>query len=138
MISLPQNAIRCLLEAVGKSNDRALSYDCAIIASWLEDVIDPPLPDFEDQRVQAVYEILCDTDLDGNPREEHWEGWQARRIASTLQNQQRSQLQSERDELLSVLLAVQDNDQRGFLYNGSGTDPIKLLVDRTISKYTSK
>lgn len=103
-------------------------------------MMDKPLPDFEDfedQRVQAVYEILCDTDLEGKPRDEHWEGWQARRIVSTLQNQQ-AQLRSERDELLSVLLAVQDNDQRGFLYNGSGTDPIKLLVDRTISKYTSK
>ena len=137
-MNVPQNAIRRLLEAVSSSNDSTLSYDCAIIANWLEDVIDPPLPNFDDPRVQLVYEILCDTELEGKPRAEHWEGWQARQIVSALQDDRQSQLQSQRDELLSVLLAVQSNDQRGFLYNGSGTDPIKLLVDHTVSKYTAK
>lgn len=42
------------------------------------------LPEFEDHRVQLVYEILCDCELHGKPREEHWEGWQARRIVAAL------------------------------------------------------
>lgn len=44
-------------------------------------------------------------------------------------------LRAERDELLCVLQAVQLNDLAGFLYNGSGNDPIKRLVDATIEEF---
>ena len=42
----------------------------------------------------------------------------------------------QRDELLEVLKAVQKNDADGYLYNGHGTDPIKVLVDTAIAKAT--
>jgi hypothetical protein len=43
------------------------------------------LPDWDDPRVQLVYKILCDPDLDTPPnREEHWEGWIARNIVAAL------------------------------------------------------
>ena len=42
-----------------------------------------PVADFDDPLVQTVYNILCDAD-EGKPREEHWEGWKARRIVATL------------------------------------------------------
>lgn len=54
------------------------------ILNLLEVAKEPDLPDFEDDRVQKVYDILCDTELKGKPREEHWEGWQARRIVEAL------------------------------------------------------
>ena len=41
------------------------------------------LPEFEDPRVQIVYELLCDIQQPPNP-EEHWEGWNARRIVAAL------------------------------------------------------
>lgn len=43
-----------------------------------------PAIDFDDPKVQAVYSILCDTKMHGKPDEEHWEGWQARRIVEAL------------------------------------------------------
>jgi hypothetical protein len=41
------------------------------------------LPDWNDPRVQAVYEILCSFEMSPN-KEEHWEGWTARRIVGAL------------------------------------------------------
>lgn len=47
------------------------------------------LPEWNDPRVQIVYEILCDIDLCTPPNpEEHWEGWTARNIVAALFNQQ--------------------------------------------------
>ena len=45
-------------------------------------------------------------------------------------------LRSERDELLDAIRSVQLNDLNGYLYNGSGRDPIKLMVDHLVEKYT--
>lgn len=43
------------------------------------------LPDFEEPRVQIVYEMLCDDTLNRPPNpEEHWEGWIARNIVAAL------------------------------------------------------
>jgi hypothetical protein len=42
-----------------------------------------PVADFDDPLVQTVYNILCDAD-EGKPREDHWEGWKARRIVAAL------------------------------------------------------
>ncbi len=43
------------------------------------------LPDWEDPRVKAVYDILCDDDLNTPPNpEEHWEGWVSRNIVKAL------------------------------------------------------
>jgi hypothetical protein len=42
-----------------------------------------PVTAFDDPLVQTVYNILCDAD-EGKPREEHWEGWKARRIVAAL------------------------------------------------------
>jgi hypothetical protein len=44
---------------------------------------DEELPEFEDPRVQIVYELMCDPDEPPNP-EEHWEGWKSRRIVAAL------------------------------------------------------
>lgn len=46
-----------------------------------------------------------------------------------------SKVNKDREYLLSVLSAVKDNDDRGLLYNGSGTDPIKTLVDATLKYF---
>jgi hypothetical protein len=40
------------------------------------------LPPFNDAAVQAVYALLCADEAP--PREEHWEGWMARRIVAAL------------------------------------------------------
>jgi hypothetical protein len=45
--------------------------------------VQEPVADFDDAQVQTVYNILCDAD-EGKPREEHWEGWKARRIVAAL------------------------------------------------------
>lgn len=47
--------------------------------------VQEPATPFDDPRVQAVYEILADTD-DFPPKDsqEHWEGWRARRIVDRL------------------------------------------------------
>lgn len=43
------------------------------------------LPEFDDPRVQIVYEMLCDDKLNTPPNpEEHWEGWLARNIVAAL------------------------------------------------------
>jgi NTP pyrophosphatase (non-canonical NTP hydrolase) len=43
------------------------------------------LPEFEDARVQIVYKMLCDDDLNIPPNpEEHWEGWISRNIVAAL------------------------------------------------------
>lgn len=41
------------------------------------------LPSFDDPRVKAVYRLLCSDETPPN-REEHWEGWVARRIVAAL------------------------------------------------------
>lgn len=41
-----------------------------------------PIADFNDKRVQAVYNILCSDE--SPPSEEHWEGFVARRIVDEL------------------------------------------------------
>lgn len=47
------------------------------------------LPDWEDPRVQIVYKVLCDPDLNTPPNpEEHWEGWVSRQIVAALDVQQ--------------------------------------------------
>lgn len=48
---------------------------------------EPALADFENLQVQAVYEILCDTETN-TPEGEHWEGFIARRIVAALQSSQ--------------------------------------------------
>jgi len=43
------------------------------------------LPSWEDARVQLVYKLLCDDDLNIPPdTEEHWEGWISRNIVAAL------------------------------------------------------
>lgn len=43
------------------------------------------LPEWEDPRVQIVYKILCDPELNTTPNpEEHWEGWVSRQIVAAL------------------------------------------------------
>ena len=47
--------------------------------------VQEPATQFDDPRVQAVYEILADTDnFPPKDSQEHWEGWQARRIIDKL------------------------------------------------------
>lgn len=41
------------------------------------------LPEWEDPRVQLVYDLLCDGLAPPDPAE-HWEGWMARRIVAAL------------------------------------------------------
>ena len=41
------------------------------------------LPDFDDPRVQIVYEILCNGKEPPN-RDQHWEGWVSRNIVAAL------------------------------------------------------
>ena len=43
-----------------------------------------PKAQWEDPRVQAVYEILCDHGDAPHDPSEHWEGWIARRIVDAL------------------------------------------------------
>mgnify|MGYP000128344972 CR=1 FL=1 len=48
------------------------------------------LAEWEDPRVQTVYEMLCDHDERPANPEEHWEGYIARRIVAVLGVTQRS------------------------------------------------
>lgn len=41
-----------------------------------------PIPEFDDPRVKAVYDLLCDDTP--APKGEHWEGFLARRIVAAL------------------------------------------------------
>ena len=45
------------------------------------------LPDWEDPRVQIVYELLC-ADL-VPPGDDHWEGWVARHIVAALDQKEK-------------------------------------------------
>jgi hypothetical protein len=53
--------------------------------AWLNEPapVQEPVTAFDDPLVQTVYNILCDAD-EGKPREDHWEGWKARRIVAAL------------------------------------------------------
>lgn len=42
------------------------------------------LPEFNDPRVNLVYDLLCECDENGKPENDHWEGWIARRIVAAL------------------------------------------------------
>lgn len=44
---------------------------------------DQPTANWEDERTQVVYRLLCSDDAPPN-MEEHWEGWVARRIVAAL------------------------------------------------------
>jgi hypothetical protein len=58
---------------------------CAHLPPRLSAATTSHLPEFEDQRVQIVYQALCDADLDEPPnRDEHWEGWVSRNIIQRL------------------------------------------------------
>ena len=54
-----------------------------LIAKLRAAPVQEPMADFDDPQVQAVYEILCDDD-EAKPREEHWQGYKARRIVDAL------------------------------------------------------
>lgn len=65
-----------------------ISFARAVLAKWGAQPVAPrePTPEFNDPRVQAVYDILCD-DTDLPPKEapqQHWEGWIARRVVERL------------------------------------------------------
>lgn len=47
-----------------------------------EQVVAAPKAQWEDPRVQAVYDVLCSDEVP--PAGQHWEGWAARRIADAL------------------------------------------------------
>lgn len=59
-------------------NARQLAREAAASAVGEE------LANWEDERVQKVYSILCDTETEP-PEGHHWEGFQARRIVAALQ-----------------------------------------------------
>lgn len=66
----------------GESCERAKL--CGACARGLEEGQEPvALKDWEDPRVQKVYEILCDTETEP-PEGHHWEGFQAQRIVAAL------------------------------------------------------
>lgn len=48
-----------------------------------EELEDEKLPDWEDERVQIVYRVMCEDKMPPNP-EEHWEGYLSRRIIAAL------------------------------------------------------
>jgi Lar family restriction alleviation protein len=63
-------------------NTRAqLSAQSVSAVQPVED-IEGDLPDFNDDRVKTVYELLCA--MDTPPAGEHWEGFVARRIVAAL------------------------------------------------------
>jgi hypothetical protein len=64
-----------LLDVIAAWNRRALSRAT-------QEAVTGELAEWEDQRVQLVYELLCDQVAP--PAEEHWEGFSARRIVAAL------------------------------------------------------
>ena len=56
-----------------------------------------PLAAWEDPRVQAAYQVLCDDEPPPNPAE-HWEGYSARRIVAEIDRLSAAQPRSEADE----------------------------------------
>jgi hypothetical protein len=63
----------------------------------------PDAPEFDDDRVRIVYELLCSSDAP--PPSEHWEGWTARRIVAALCPTPDAELQRRKAEAFDVLLA---------------------------------
>jgi hypothetical protein len=58
--------------------------DTCPAVEWAKDMLkqEEPIAQWEDPRVQAVYEVLVS--FDPPPPEQHWEGWTARRIVECL------------------------------------------------------
>lgn len=57
-----------------------------LVNSFGEPIQAVRLAEWEDERVQLVYQLICDTD-NWPPSEEHWEGWVARRIVAALERE---------------------------------------------------
>jgi hypothetical protein len=74
-------AITAIKQALAAQPAVQEPYSAPVKELW--SVAPKPVADFDDQRVQTVYNILCDAD-EGKPRDEHWEGWKARRIVAAL------------------------------------------------------
>ncbi len=82
MVDLKAAASEPAAGQCGESCERAKL--CGACARGLEEAREPvALKDWEDPRVQKVYEILCDTETEP-PEGHHWEGFQAQRIVAAL------------------------------------------------------
>ena len=95
------------------------------------------LPDFKDPAVQVVYKILCDTECAGKPRDEHWEGWQARQIVKALERLQASAIQQSQGERKPVAFGVPDG--KGGVKFGRGwafSPTLNTAVGATLALYT--
>lgn len=73
---------------LGPNEQAAVDFVLAMLAAapepqGLPEPADKPLADWEDPDVQLVYRMLADTEAPPNP-EEHWEGYNARRIVAEL------------------------------------------------------
>lgn len=79
-------------ERSSNAGDESAGRSFATSNSPISDSAQQPAPaaspthgvaDWEDSRVQIVYDLLCDDKTPPNPQE-HWEGWLARRIVGAL------------------------------------------------------